>query len=45
MSDEPVILDGAEIAELRQGNVAGGEFVAYTCRAPDKATTSPSSSK
>ena len=39
MSDEAVILDGAEEADLRQGSVGGGEFVAYTCRAPDKTTT------
>ena len=39
MSDDAVMLDGAEAADLRQGNVAGGEFVAYTCRAPDKTTT------
>lgn len=39
MNDEAVILDGAEAADLRQGSVAGGEFVAYTCRAPDKTTT------
>ena len=39
MSDEPVILDGAEAPDLQQGSVGGGDFVAYTCRAPDKTTT------
>ncbi len=38
MSDAAVILDGAEAPDLRQGNIGGGEFVAYTIRAPDKAT-------
>jgi hypothetical protein len=32
-----VILEGAEAADLRSGAVAGGEFVAYTRRSPDKA--------
>ena len=34
MSDEPVILDGAEAADLRQGSVAGGEFVHRLTPAP-----------
>lgn len=38
MSDDIVLLDGADSPDLRQGNVGGGEFVAYTCRAPDKTT-------
>jgi serine/threonine protein phosphatase PrpC len=38
VSKDPVILAGAEAADLRTGVVAGGEFVAYTCRSPDKAT-------
>jgi serine/threonine protein phosphatase PrpC len=38
VSDEPVILEGAETADLRTGLVAGGEFVAFTRRSPDKTT-------
>ena len=38
MSDDPVILEGADVADLRTGVVAGGEFVAYTRRSPDKTT-------
>lgn len=36
--DEVVLLDGASEADRREGGVAGGEFVAYTCPAPDKAS-------
>ena len=38
MSDDAVVLDGAETADLRQGSVAGGHFLAYTCRSPEKTT-------
>jgi len=38
MSDDDLLLDGAETPDLRHGAVGGGEFVAYTCRAPDKTT-------
>ena len=38
MSKDPTILAGAEAADLRTGVVAGGEFVAYTQRSPDKTT-------
>lgn len=38
MSDSIVLLEGATEPDLRSGVAAGGEFVAYTCRAPDKAT-------
>lgn len=38
MSNDAVILDGADTADVRQGNVAGGDYVAYTCRSPDKST-------
>jgi len=38
MSEDSVVLDGAETADLRQGGVAGGHFLAYTCRSPDKTT-------
>lgn len=38
MNDDIVLLDGAEIPDIRKGTVGGGDFVAYTCRAPDKTT-------
>ncbi len=38
MNDNVVVLDGDETPDMRQGEVAGGEYVAYTCRAPDKTT-------
>ncbi|NIV17342.1 MAG: SpoIIE family protein phosphatase [Woeseiaceae bacterium] len=38
MSDDMVLLDGAETPDTREGNVAGGDFFAYTCRSPDKTT-------
>jgi serine/threonine protein phosphatase PrpC len=37
MNDD-VLLDGAETPDIRQGAVGGGEFLAYTCRSPDKTT-------
>ena len=36
MNDDIVLLDGAETPDTRTGDVAGGGFVAYTCRSPDK---------
>jgi len=38
MIEEPMLLDGASEPDLRFASVAGGEVVAYTCRAPDKET-------
>lgn len=38
MSDAMVLLDGATEPELRSAAAGGGEFVAYTCRSPDKTT-------
>lgn len=38
MNDDVVLLDGAETPDIRQDAVGGGEFVAYTCRSPDKST-------
>jgi serine/threonine protein phosphatase PrpC len=36
MSDSVIILDGATEPDCRLGVAGGGEFFAYTCRAPDK---------
>ena len=33
-----ITLDGAETPDRREARAGGGEFVAYTCRSPDKAT-------
>jgi serine/threonine protein phosphatase PrpC len=38
MSDDIVILDGAAEPDQYQGQVGGGDVLAYTCRAPDKDT-------
>lgn len=38
MNDDIVILDGAESPDTREGRAGGGDFVAYTCRSPDKAS-------
>lgn len=36
--DGMVLLDGAEVPELLQAEVGGGQLIAYTCRSPDKET-------
>lgn len=38
MSDAVVLLEGAAEPDLRAAAAGGGDFVAYTCRAPDKST-------
>jgi serine/threonine protein phosphatase PrpC len=38
MNDDIVILDGAETPDTREGGAGGGDFIAYTCRSPDKVT-------
>ena len=38
MNDAMVLLEGATEPDLRSAAAGGGEFVAYTCRAPDKDT-------
>lgn len=38
MSDDALVLDGAREPDQRQLTAAGGNVVAYTCRAPDKET-------
>ncbi|NIL94400.1 MAG: SpoIIE family protein phosphatase [Woeseiaceae bacterium] len=38
MNERVVILDGATEPDRQQASAGGGEFVAYTCRAPDKET-------
>ena len=38
MNDDIVILDGAETPDIREGGAGGGDFIAYTCRSPDKTT-------
>ncbi len=38
MSDAMVLLEGATEPDRRSAAAGGGEFVAYTCRAPDKGT-------
>lgn len=38
MNDAMVLLEGATEPDLRSAAAGGGEFVAYTCRAPDKVT-------
>lgn len=38
MSDDVTILDGADEPHVVSGSAGGGDFVAYTCRAPDKST-------
>lgn len=38
MSDAALILGGGETPDLHQGRAGDGEFVAYTCRSPDKTT-------
>ncbi len=38
MNDAMVLLEGATEPDLRSAAAGGGEFVAFTCRAPDKAT-------
>ena len=38
MSSDVVLLGGASGPDLRRASIAGGNAVAYTCRAPDKET-------
>jgi serine/threonine protein phosphatase PrpC len=38
MSDGMILLEGATEPDLRNAAAGGGEFVAYTCRSPDKST-------
>ena len=38
MSDDALVLDGASEPDQRQLTAAGGNVLAYTCRAPDKET-------
>ena len=38
MSDGMILLEGATEPDLRSGAAGGGDFVAYTCRSPDKST-------
>lgn len=38
MNEGVVILDGAIDPERRRASAGGGDFIAYTCRAPDKET-------
>ena len=36
--NDVIMLDGAEQPDRRQADAGGGEFIAFTCRAPDKET-------
>ena len=38
MNDGMILLEGATEPDLRNAAAGGGEFVAYTCRSPDKST-------
>ena len=38
MSDGMILLDGATEPDQRSAATGGGQFVAYTCRSPDKST-------
>ena len=38
MSDSIMLLEGGAEPDLRAATAGGGEFVAYTCRSPDKST-------
>lgn len=38
MNDGMILLDGATEPDQRSAAAGGGEFVAYTCRSPDKST-------
>ena len=38
MNDAVILLEGATEPDRRSASAGGGEFVAYTCRSPDKIT-------
>lgn len=38
LADDPLLLDGAYVAERCNGDVGGGQFIAFTAPSPDKET-------
>ena len=38
IANDVIVLDGAEAPDRREAQAGGGQFVAYTCRSPDKET-------